>query len=109
MGRDHGLDDEKILAVPYHRRSPVFSALEPRVLDYAEALTHTPAEVPESLVKELLEDLDREQLVELTGYIAWENFRARFNRGFQVDEQGCSDGPSCPITRPGAAATEVSA
>lgn len=109
MGRDHGLGDEKLLAVPDHRDSPVFSELERRVLDYAEALTRTPAEVPDRLVQALLEDLDREQLVELTGYIAWENFRARFNRGFEVDEQGFSDGPSCPITRPGAAAPEVSA
>ena len=29
--------------------------------------------------------------------IAWENFRARFNRGFDVAAQGFSEGASCPI------------
>jgi len=70
------------------------------VLDYAEALTRTPAEVTDELVEALLEDLDREQLVELTAHIAWENFRSRFNRGFAVEAQGFSEGACCPITRP---------
>ena len=104
MGREHGLDEEKLLAVANHRGNPIFSELERRVLDYAEGLSRTPAEAPASLVQELLEDLYREQMVELTGYIAWENFRARFNRGFDVDEQGFSEGASCPIARPEAVA-----
>ena len=97
MGREHGLDEEKLLAVANHRGNPIFSELERRVLDYAEGLSRTPAEAPASLVQELLEDLDREQLVELTGYIAWENFRARFNRGFDVANQQFSDGAVCPL------------
>ena len=100
MGRDNGLDEEKILAIPVHRESPLFSELERRVLDYAEALTRTPAEVTDELVEALLEHLDREQLVELTAYIAWENFRSRFNRGFAVEAQGFSEGACCPIARP---------
>ena len=50
--------------------------------------------------------LDEVELVELTTGIAWENFRARFNRGFDVAAQGFSDGAFCPIPeRAGAAPT----
>ena len=45
----------------------------------------------------LLEHFSEEQLVELTGMIAWENFRARFNRGFDVAEQGFSEGAYCVL------------
>jgi hypothetical protein len=29
--------------------------------------------------------------------IAWENFRARFNRGFDVADQGFSEGAYCAL------------
>jgi hypothetical protein len=48
-------------------------------------------------VAKLREQLDDEQLVELTAMIAWENFRARFNRGFDVADQGYSEGAYCAI------------
>jgi 4-carboxymuconolactone decarboxylase len=67
------------------------------VLDYAVALTRTPANTTDELVAELRESLDERQLVELTTVIAWENFRARFNRGFDVAAQGFSEGAACPI------------
>ena len=67
------------------------------MLDYAVALTKTPASTTDELVAQLRESLDERQLVELTTKIAWENFRARFNRGFDVGAQGFSDGASCPI------------
>lgn len=89
-----------ILAVPTHRESPLFSELERRVLDYAEALSATPTAVTDAQVEGLLESLDREQLVELTACVAWENFRSRFNRGFAVEAQGFSTGACCPIAPP---------
>jgi len=67
------------------------------VLDYAVALTHTPADASDELVATLRKDLTDEQLVELTAAIAWENFRARFNRGFDVGAQGFSEGAFCPV------------
>lgn len=97
MGRKDGLSEEKILAVPRHREAEVFSELECRVLDYAEALTKTPAEASDEMVAGLAEHLDDEQVVELTAAIAWENFRARFNRGFDVADQQFSDGAVCPL------------
>jgi hypothetical protein len=36
-------------------------------------------------------------MVELASVIAWENFRARFNRGFGIESQGFSEGPACSV------------
>jgi hypothetical protein len=60
-------------------------------------LTVTPPNVTDELVAELRATLDDRQLVELTAMIALENFRARFNRGFDVAAQGFSEGATCPI------------
>ncbi len=80
-----------------YRESDAFSELEKIVLDYAVALTKTPADASDELVATLRKELDDRQLVELTALIAWENFRARFNRGFAVEAQGFSEGASCPL------------
>ncbi|MFP6578968.1 MAG: carboxymuconolactone decarboxylase family protein, partial [Myxococcota bacterium] len=83
--------------VPNHSEAAVFSELERLVLDYAEALTQTPAAASDELVAALARHLDDEQVVELTAAIAWEDFRARFNRGFDVAAQQFSDGAVCPL------------
>ena len=80
-----------------YRESDAFDELQKRVLDYAVALTTTPDSADDDLVDELRRHLDEKQLVELTTMIAWENFRARFNRGFDVAAQGFSEGASCPV------------
>ncbi len=64
---------------------------------YAAALTATPATASNEQVAELRQHLSDEQLVELTAMIAWENFRARFNRGFDVADQGFSQGAYCAL------------
>jgi alkylhydroperoxidase family enzyme len=94
--------EAQILDLARYRESDAFSALEKAVLDYALALSQTPANASDALVARLREDLSDEQLVELTGAIAWENFRARFNRGFDVAAQGFSEGAVCPIPEPAA-------
>lgn len=85
------------MAVGRYQDSGEFSPLERLVLAYAVALTETPSNPSDALVAALREELDDRQLVELTAAIAWENFRARFNRGFDVEAQGFSEGAACPI------------
>jgi len=80
-----------------YRDSPAFSPLEKLVLDYAAAMTRTPAEVPDALFAALRAELSEAQLVELTAAIAWENYRARFDRAFGVEAQGFSKGAYCPL------------
>src|SRR5262249_17155605 len=77
--------------------SPAFSELEKRVLRYTVALTQTPADVPEELFNSLREHFNPQQMVELTSAIAWENFRARFNRGFAIEAEGFTEGAACPV------------
>ncbi len=89
-----------------YAESDVFSDLEKRVLDYAVALTRTPADASDELVAALREHLSDEQLVEITAMIAWENFRARFNRGFDVASQDFSEGACCPLPERPATAGE---
>jgi hypothetical protein len=65
------------------------------VLDYAEAMTLTPVEVPDELFATLREHFNEAQLVELTTAIAWENYRGRFNHAFGIEAQGFSEGSYC--------------
>ena len=61
------------------------------------ALSSTPAEVSDELYAKLSAQLSERQLVELTGTIAFENYLARFNRGFAVGAMGFSEGAYCPV------------
>ena len=78
--------------------SDAFSDLEKAALGYAECLTRTPADVPEELFERLRAELDDAQLVELTAIVAWENYAARFNRGFEVTPEGfTAEGGFCLV------------
>ncbi len=49
----NGLDTGKIAAVPNWRTSTVFTDIERRVLEYAEAMTATPPQVTDELTEAL--------------------------------------------------------
>lgn len=91
MSRVEGISEEQLASLAHFDDSPAFSELEKRVLRYAVAITHTPAEVSQELFNGLREHLDPKQMVELTAAIAWENFRARFNRGFGIESEGFAE------------------
>ena len=67
------------------------------MLAYADAVTHTPVEVPEEMFSRLHASFDEAQLVELTATIAWENYRARFNHAFGLEAEGFSEGAFCAM------------
>ena len=75
----------------------VFTDGERRVLELADAMAATPAVVPDDLFGRLRDHFDEEQIVELASALAWENYRARFNRVFDVDAEGYSEGAFCPL------------
>ncbi len=97
MGRNEGLGERDILELSHHRESDAYSEEEKLALDYALCLCNTPAEVPDELFEALRLHFDEAQLIELTATAAWENYLARFNRGFAVEAQGFSSGAVCPI------------
>jgi len=97
-----GVADEDLLDLTRYRESDRFSELEKLALDLAVAMTATPAEVPECLRDELRRHLSDGQLAELAATIAWENHRARLNRGLGVRATGFSDGSFCLVPERGA-------
>lgn len=105
MSREGGISEQQLADLDTFEDSPAFSELEKRVLRYVAALTQTPAHVSEELFNSLREHFNPQQMVELATAIAWENWRARFNRGFGIEAEGFSEGAACPIHVPGRSAT----
>lgn len=84
VGRKAGLTDEKLLALT----TDDLSALNPKehlVVELADAMVTAPANIPDDLYARLLKEFTEDQLIELSGQIAFENFRARWNRVFAVE------------------------
>ena len=61
-----------------------FNAKELLVIELADAMTAVPANISDGLYKRLGEEFSEEQLMELAAQIAFENYRARWNRVFDV-------------------------
>jgi AhpD family alkylhydroperoxidase len=94
-----GTDPVKMRDVPRWRESDVYTDLERRVLEYAEAATATPPAVTDEMVAGLREHLDDAALVELTMMIAVENLRSRFNSALGLTSQGFRDRCEIPPVR----------
>lgn len=62
----------------------VFSDVERLVIELADEMANTPANVSDDLYARLREKFSEEQLLQLGGQIAFENYRARLNRIFDV-------------------------
>ena len=84
MGRKAGLSDDKLLAVLGDNRTP-FNDTERLVIELADAMTDTPANVSDDLYTRLRKQFSEEQLMQLGAQIAFENYRARWNRIFNVE------------------------
>ena len=80
-----------------YESADVFSDEERLALRLADAMASTPAEVSDALFAALRAAFSEQQLVELAAAIAWENYRARFNRVFDVESEDYSHGAFCPM------------
>jgi len=89
--------EEQLHELARFEESAAFSDVEKLVIRLAVALSRTPADVPDDLFAALRARFDDAQLVELSAAIAWENFRSRYNRLFDVGAQGFSEGAYCPM------------
>jgi alkylhydroperoxidase family enzyme len=83
VGRKAGLSDEKLLAVVQNDLS-VFSDVESLVIELADEMANTPSNISDELYARLRDKFSEEQLLQLSGQIAFENYRARLNRVFDV-------------------------
>jgi AhpD family alkylhydroperoxidase len=93
-----GLRVDKLKEVPRWRESDVFTAVERRVLEYAEAMSVTPLTVTDAMADALRADVGVDGFVELTMMVAVENERSRFNSALGLTSQGFSD--RCELPRP---------
>lgn len=64
--------------------SSVFSKDERLVIELADAMVDTPSNISDDLYARLREKFSEEQLLQLGGQFAFENYRARLNRVFDV-------------------------
>ena len=83
----YGLTDDEIAAI----REGTFDSFTPAeaaLLRMADAMSETPANISDGLYAELRQYFSEDQLMELAANAALENYRARFNRVFNVESDG---------------------
>jgi len=88
------LSDDKLLAVAAVNnddlsragisQDKVFSRDELLVIELADAMASTPSNISDELYARLREKFSEEQLLQLSAQLAFENYRARLNRVFDV-------------------------
>jgi AhpD family alkylhydroperoxidase len=96
MAHNHGLDEAKVREVPRWRESTVFTALERRVMEYADAASQTPPAVTDELSDALLDDLGPAALVELAARVAFMNMSARMNIALGIHSEEFADACGLP-------------
>ncbi len=82
-----GLSDEEITAIREGTLDS-FPPDESALLRMADAMADAPANISDELYAELRRHFSEEQLMELAASAALENYRARFNRVFNVGSDG---------------------
>ena len=92
-----GVTERQLRDLPRFAGSDAFSPDEKLVLEFAQAVSGTPAQVPDELRDRLLKRFSPAQLTELAATVAWENQRGRLNQALGVRPAGFSDGAVCAI------------
>ena len=83
----YGMNDDEIAAIR-EGRFDGFPPAEVALLGMADAVSDTPSNVSDELYAELRQHFTEDQLIELAAAAAQENFRARYNRVFDVGSDG---------------------
>jgi alkylhydroperoxidase family enzyme len=83
----YDLSDDEIAAIR-EGQLEAFAPPELALLRMADAMADTPSNVTDELYQELRRHFSEEQLIELAATAALENFRARYNRVFDVESDG---------------------
>ncbi|MFC9560383.1 carboxymuconolactone decarboxylase family protein [Agromyces sp. NPDC056965] len=91
-----GLDEEKARQVPNWREASVFTPVERRVMEYAEAMSQTPPAVTDEQSAALLDALGPAALIELTAKVAFMNMSSRMNVALGIHSEGYADACEMP-------------
>ena len=92
-----GFSVQRHRELAHYNTSDAFTAEEKLALAYADAMTAQPMTVDDDLVERLRAALGDDGLVELTYFVALENFRARTNHALGLTAQGYTRGDACPL------------
>lgn len=96
LSHNQGLDEAKAREVPRWRESDVFTPLERRVMEYAEAMCQMPPAVSDELSAALLEELGAPALLELTAKVGLMDATARMNIALGIRSAEFSDACGLP-------------
>ncbi|MEZ4427864.1 MAG: carboxymuconolactone decarboxylase family protein [Nannocystaceae bacterium] len=97
LSQQKGVTIAQVEDLARYRVSPHFSPEERDVLALADAMTRTPAVIPEDVFKRVSGRMTPAAVVELLSSIAWENYRARLNHGLGFGHEGYTDGGVCAL------------
>jgi AhpD family alkylhydroperoxidase len=78
----------KVEALEQWQASELFDNKERVVLGYVEAITYTGRQVDDDLTQRLYEYFNEDEIVELTGLIAFQNLSSKFNSALDLPAQG---------------------
>ena len=93
----HGITENQLRDLPSFADSDAFSPDEKLVLEFAEAMSRTPAVIADELRDRLLNRFSPAQVTELAATVAWENNRGRLNQALGVRPAGFSGAAVCAI------------
>jgi len=97
VSRKFGITEDQLLDLARFESSTHFNERERLVLRLATELTRTPANVSDELYAALRAQFSEREIVELNAAICWENYRARFNRTFDIGSEGFAEGHVCVL------------
>ena len=83
----YGLSDDEVAAIRAGGLEG-FAPPETALLRMADAMAETPSNASDELYAELRRHFSEEELIELAASAAQENYRARYNRVFDVGSDG---------------------
>jgi AhpD family alkylhydroperoxidase len=78
----------KVEALERWQESELFDNKERVVLEYVEAVTYTGRQFDDDLSQRLHEHFNEDEIVELTGLIAFQNLSSKFNSALDLPAQG---------------------
>ncbi|MFQ5730225.1 MAG: carboxymuconolactone decarboxylase family protein [Waddliaceae bacterium] len=83
-----GESEEKLQELPKFQESELFTEKEKVALEYSDAITYTDQEITDALFPRLQKHFSDDEIVELTGLIAFQNCSSKFNSALGIPPQG---------------------
>jgi alkylhydroperoxidase family enzyme len=101
IGRKLGVTERQLAELHRFSQSDAFDEIEKLVLTLTDEMCKPSVNVSDELFGSLRKHFNEKQMVELVSAIAWENYRARFNRVFRIESNEFLEGEVCVIPQQG--------